>query len=258
MLTAQGLGEDPLEAIFVFIYRRERCVAERERKTEKARRTVRALTVRSEVGAADPNVLVPIVIVLNRTVSNHSIDKAGFGRGEAKGAAVTLIQRFASAANLNIHLHALVLDGGYREEGQAVVVHAVSAPTEKEITAVLSLIVTRIMTLLTRAGYVIEEEGRGTVLSDKEEGVLAPLQAASITYRIAYGPRQGQKRLTLQCQASSPAEKKRRRCRQEFHEGQHQRLTCGGGSTDDPRFPAKYARHQCALRQCGGTYTGNP
>ena len=72
------------------------------------------------------------------------------------------------------------------------------APTEKEIAAVLSQIVTQTMALLTRAGYVVEEEGRATVATDKEEGVLAPLQAASITYRIAYGPRQGQKLLTLQ------------------------------------------------------------
>ena len=36
--------------------------------------------------------------------------------------AVTLIQRFGSAANLNIHLHCLVLDGVYRRgtEGEPV------------------------------------------------------------------------------------------------------------------------------------------
>ena len=89
-------------------------------------------------------------------------------------------------------------------------ISAVSVPTEKEITAVLSQIVTQTMALLTRAGYVTEEEGRATVVSDKDDGVLAPLQAASITYRIAYGPRQGQKLLTLQRQSAlAPAEKKR-------------------------------------------------
>jgi len=160
--------------------------------------------------AAHPDVLAPILKIVNRAVSNHLIDKARFRRSEAKGGAVTLIQRFGSAANLNIHLHALVLDGVYREEGEAVVFHAVPAPTDKEITAVLGQIVTKTMALLTRAGYVVEEEGRATVASDNEEGVLAPLQAASITYRIAYGPRQGQKLLTLQSQAApSPAEKKR-------------------------------------------------
>lgn len=69
---------------------------------------------------------------------------------EAKGGAVALIQRFGSATNLNIHLHALVLDGVYRQEEEAVVFHASSSPTEKEITAVLGQIVTHIMALLTR------------------------------------------------------------------------------------------------------------
>lgn len=35
--------------------------------------------------------------------------------------AVTLVQRFGSAANLNIHLHCFFLDGVYREvDGRAV------------------------------------------------------------------------------------------------------------------------------------------
>jgi len=36
---------------------------------------------------------------------------SGVKRSAAATGAVTLIQRFGSAANLNIHLHVLVLDG---------------------------------------------------------------------------------------------------------------------------------------------------
>ena len=39
--------------------------------------------------------------------------EAGFKRRDAQTGAITLIQRFGSAANLNIHLHCLVLDGVY-------------------------------------------------------------------------------------------------------------------------------------------------
>jgi hypothetical protein len=39
---------------------------------------------------------------------------AGLVADEGQGGAVTLVQRFGSAANLNIHLHCLVLDGVYR------------------------------------------------------------------------------------------------------------------------------------------------
>ena len=38
-------------------------------------------------------------------------------RATAATGAGTLIQRFGSAANLNVHLHLLVLDGLYRKSG---------------------------------------------------------------------------------------------------------------------------------------------
>lgn len=77
-----------------------------------------------------------------------------------------LIQCFGSAASLNIDLHALVLDGVYRQEGEVVTFHAVSAPTANEIAAVLRQMGTQTMALLTRVGYVMEEEGRATEASD--------------------------------------------------------------------------------------------
>ena len=52
--------------------------------------------------------------VVQRVVTRHLLDGARFEADEGHGGAVTLIQRFGSAANLNIHLHCLVLDGVYR------------------------------------------------------------------------------------------------------------------------------------------------
>ena len=43
----------------------------------------------------------------------HLIKKAGLTHRTAHTGAVTLIQRFGSALNLNIHLHVLFLDGVY-------------------------------------------------------------------------------------------------------------------------------------------------
>jgi Putative transposase len=59
------------------------------------------------------------------------IKQAGLKRTEANTAAVTLIQRLGSAANLNIHLHCLVLDGVYRHSEGAAVFHEVAAPPSK-------------------------------------------------------------------------------------------------------------------------------
>ena len=55
----------------------------------------------------------------------HLLDQTGFTAFEAASGAVTLIQIFGSAANLNIHLHCLVLDGVYRHtDGEPVLINA--------------------------------------------------------------------------------------------------------------------------------------
>ncbi|MCP3880165.1 MAG: hypothetical protein GY701_17510 [Sulfitobacter sp.] len=51
--------------------------------------------------AAHPQLLSPVLQVVNRAVSTFLIKQAGLKRTEAKTGAVTLIQRFGSAANLD-------------------------------------------------------------------------------------------------------------------------------------------------------------
>ena len=115
--------------------------------------------------------------------------------------AVTLIQRFGSAANLNTHLHALVLDGVYQTSvDKAPVFHPAAAPSMHQLQTLLGKIIRRIMKLLTRQDYLIEEDGITYLARTGDtdpDNVLAPLQAASSTWRIAQGPRAGRKVLTL-------------------------------------------------------------
>ena len=100
-------------------------------------------------------------------------------------------------------LHCLVLDGVYRcdTEGEPVFVEA-SAPSDEALQTVWQTIITRMMKLLTRKGVLVEEQGQTTMADnggDSDEArTLRPLQAAACTYRIAVGPRAGQKVLTLQ------------------------------------------------------------
>jgi hypothetical protein len=70
-----------------------------------------------------------------------------------------LCQRFGSAANLNIHLHCLMLDGVYRTTEGLPVFHTVHAPTATELQALLNRIIKRIMKFLARKGFLIEEQG---------------------------------------------------------------------------------------------------
>ena len=67
-----------------------------------------------------------------------------------------------------------------------------------ELQALLGRIIKRIMKLLTRTGHLIEEQGMTYLAEAGSDSVLAPLQAAACTYRIALGPRAGHKVLSLQ------------------------------------------------------------
>ena len=153
--------------------------------------------------AAQPKLVTPVLQVVHRVITRFLLKKAGVNADDADSGAVTLIQRFGSAANLNVHLHCLVLDGVYRcgTEGTPEFVE-VPAPTDEALQAVLHKIITRTMKLLTRRGLLIEEKGQAYLADtdgDSDEArVLRPLQAAACTYRIAFGPRAGQKVLTLQ------------------------------------------------------------
>jgi hypothetical protein len=143
-----------------------------------------------------------VLQVVHRVVTRHLLGRAGLKPEEGYGGAVTLIQRLGSAANLNIHLHCLVLDGVYRcgADGVPTFVEA-GAPTDDQLHALLQTVIARLMTLLTRRGVLVEDMGQTWLAEPQAEGeearTLRPLQAAAVTYRIAFGPRAGQKVLTL-------------------------------------------------------------
>ena len=64
--------------------------------------------------ATDPAVMVmgQVLGIVCRAIASHLIKAAGHRHETAHTGAVTLIRRFGSALNLNIHFHILVLDDG--------------------------------------------------------------------------------------------------------------------------------------------------
>ena len=164
--------------------------------------------------AAQPKLVTPVLQVVHRVITRHLLGQAGLKADEADSGAVTLIQRFGSAANLNIHLHCLVLDGVYRHSADGTPEFVeVAAPTDEALQAVLHKVITRMTQAAHPSGVLVEEEGSTYVAdndADSDEArTLRPLQAAACTYRIAFCPRAGQKVLTLQGaergQGSAPA-----------------------------------------------------
>ncbi len=100
------------------------------------RQSVRVCQVRLPIPlrllrSAQSKLVTPVVQVVHRVITCHLLGQAGPKAEEADSGAVTLIQRFGSAANLNIHLHCLTLDGVYRcdTEGEPVFVE-VSPPDQ--------------------------------------------------------------------------------------------------------------------------------
>ncbi|MEO7851495.1 MAG: transposase [Rubrivivax sp.] len=109
----------------------------------------------------------------------------------------------------------------------------VPAPNDEAPQAVLHKIITRMMRLLTRKGVLVEEQGQTYIAdadgdSDSDEArVLRPLQAAACTYRIAFGPRAGQKVLPVQGAMPRDADFKQTMCADIDGFSLHAAVRCG-------------------------------
>jgi hypothetical protein len=70
---------------------------------------------------------------------------------------VTLIQRFGSALNLNIHFHMLVLDGAYLVDTEPPVFRRIAPPSEVELQALVEQLAERIGRALERQGVLARD-----------------------------------------------------------------------------------------------------
>jgi hypothetical protein len=166
--------------------------------------------------ASQPAVMTRVLAIVYRAIATHLTHKAGVSTTSAKPGAVTLIQRFGSALNLNIHLtcmdtlmsrahgcagatHVLFLDGVYIDpkHGNHIPFRRVKAPICEELTKLTHTIAHRIGRYLERQGLLESDTGNSYLTA---QAVDAPdddpshhLLGYSITYRIAMGPQQGRK-----------------------------------------------------------------
>ena len=69
--------------------------------------------------ATNSEALTLVLGEVYRTISHHLVGKAGLTRTSGASGAVTLVQRFGSALNLNVHFHMVFLDGAYQTIGAA-------------------------------------------------------------------------------------------------------------------------------------------
>jgi ribosomal protein S27E len=146
--------------------------------------------------AAHPQAMGKVLGIVYRAISTHLIHKAGLQLKNGATGAVTLIQRFGSALNLNIHFHVLFLDGVYvHRDNRPPRFQRVKAPDKGELEDLVQLISQRVGRCLERQGFLERDTESAWLELDPAEDTDAMPQilGSSVSYRIAVGPRQGRK-----------------------------------------------------------------
>jgi hypothetical protein len=117
--------------------------------------------------------------------------RSHWGIARSQGGAVTFVQRFGDALNLNVHFHSLVLDGVYARTPEGRLrFHVLPPPEDAEVVRVATQVARRIQRLLERRGLA---DGADPDRLAEEEPLLAALYAASAGGRVATGERAGQR-----------------------------------------------------------------
>ncbi len=150
--------------------------------------------------ASRSEIMGRVLGIVYRVIATHLIRKSGYTHRTARTGAVTLIQRFGSALNLNIHFHMLFLDGVYVEQSHGSArFRWVKAPTSQELSQLAHTLARRVGRFLERQG-LLERDAENSYLASVavDDEAMTPLLGHSITYRIAVGPQAGRKVFTLQ------------------------------------------------------------
>jgi ribosomal protein S27E len=134
--------------------------------------------------------------------------RARYGVPGAGCGAVTFVQRFGGALNLNVHLHTLVLEGGYEmlPGARGVRFLALGKPSDEDVREILADAIDRIGRRLRRAGVSLDTD---LSLSDelaRKNPLLAAMYAASVESRVPSGPLAGRPTMRLGAGSRSAAD----------------------------------------------------
>jgi len=138
--------------------------------------------------ASRPEVMSRVLGIVYRAIETYLIHQAGMTRTAAKTGAVTLIQRFGSALNANIHFHMLFLDGVYVIGEEGLVFPCVRPPTRRSLEHLVQIVGQRVGAYLERRGLLVRDiENTYLALESTDSSTMDDLLGHSISYRIAVG-----------------------------------------------------------------------
>ena len=103
--------------------------------------------------ASNSRAMTGVLSIVYRAIATHLSHRAGLTKPAAQTGAVTLIQHFGSALNLNIHFHMLFLDGVYTKgtKRRPMRFLKVKAPSKAELTRLAHTIARRVGRYLDRS-----------------------------------------------------------------------------------------------------------
>jgi len=148
--------------------------------------------------AFDPRTTSLVLRIFVRAVSAWMRRRARMLRikGHLETGGVTAIQRFGSAANLNLHFHTLMIDGVYQPAPSgSPVFHPVPPPDEGDVAQIAATVWRKVTQKLARLDGKQGVDGTDGIARD--EPLLAALASASVAGLIATGHRRGARVLRI-------------------------------------------------------------
>jgi Putative transposase/Transposase zinc-binding domain len=141
--------------------------------------------------------------IIRTTIAQYYVNQAvkrGVERQKVQPGSVTFIQRFGGSLNVNVHFHVVSLEGVYldrTEAGRKPRFVTGEPPSDADVAEVVQNISRRVIRKLRHLGYL--EAGMDAAVATGYDPLLdnapelARTMAASVTQRLAFGERAGQK-----------------------------------------------------------------
>jgi hypothetical protein len=105
--------------------------------------------------ARNPDFLRKALAIFHRTINRHYENKARtHNLKKPKTGAITVVQRFGGALNLNVHFHTIYIDGVFHENDYGDEVFFEIVPTHAEVLQVNATFKKRLTRLLEKFDHI--------------------------------------------------------------------------------------------------------
>src|SRR5437773_5373175 len=125
------------------------------------------------------------------------------GVPDGQSGTVTVVQRFGSGLELNVHFHTLGLDGVFAPGADGTLrFHRLPPPTDADVAGLVATIARRVGRLLVRRGLADDADAVDPLAA--ESPALAGLASAAVQGRVALEPRAGARVARLGADPDAP------------------------------------------------------